>query len=433
MPFDVEMPDGTIIQDVPDGTTKSELTRRLGLMNRTQEVAPQPGTQQDELPVTPISDIPQEPSMTQGQAFGRNLLTQFVNNAVGVPELAAGLLQRLPDVLAFRQPTEPVNFRPLGLPSANELAAGAQTAIDVPGAVLSGEDANISGRFAQNLAGQQATDLRAEQEFPLTSMAGRATADVGTLLTGRLPIRSAAGKTAPQSTVGRALGREPARAAPRVDELPPGLKRFVREKAESKAARGLGRGVGKAAQTGTEGAVLAILGEGKPAETAALAAGGQAVGSLAQTLARNPLRGLVPAIAASVAAIQLFKVSTPGGRDFITDSSDIAFKETRNILALGALAAASGLGRGSPSLNRNLPKISEALLTTRRGTVLSVVKELIKAEEAGDETTVRVLETFAENPGAFDNETQRRLQRSIMSEKPARLSAEIDRIKKSGF
>ena len=40
--MDVRLPDGTIITNVPEGITQSELMRRVGLMGQSPETAPKP-------------------------------------------------------------------------------------------------------------------------------------------------------------------------------------------------------------------------------------------------------------------------------------------------------------------------------------------------------------------------------------------------------
>lgn len=126
--MDVRMPDGTIIKNVPDNITQSELQRRYSAMN-----APRPVPRMaPEAPVSP----------TDGSTFGENYAAgvgkTFVDSARGIGQSIAALGERfLPAVYG---------------PIADNLRAGADEAarLDAPlmrtvGGVLG----NISGQAAQ--------------------------------------------------------------------------------------------------------------------------------------------------------------------------------------------------------------------------------------------------------------------------------------------
>lgn len=82
MPFDVEMPDGTIISDVPDGTTKEQILAKYQAMSGTK---PQPIA----TPAAPPRSIPQELARQVGLT-GRAAYEAFTSPATAVLEAVRG-------------------------------------------------------------------------------------------------------------------------------------------------------------------------------------------------------------------------------------------------------------------------------------------------------------------------------------------------------
>ena len=122
--MDVRMPDGTVIRNVPDNITKSELSRRY---QKSMAAAPPP-----EMPVSP----------TDGATFGDNLSAgvgkTFVDSGRGVGQLVAGLAARvMPSVYA---------------PIADNLQASVDESARLDAPLMStggGITGNIAGQAAQ--------------------------------------------------------------------------------------------------------------------------------------------------------------------------------------------------------------------------------------------------------------------------------------------
>jgi hypothetical protein len=191
------------------------------------------------------------------------------------------------------------------------------------------------------------------------------------------------------------------------------MRKYLDELTHKVIASQLPRGLSRAAETGLEGAVLAVLDEGDPVQTAALAAGSQAAGSLFLTMAK-PLVSSGPRLLSTVAlgtvAIQLFKQATPGGQDRSLESFETATFKVLPTIALGMIAASAGFGRVSGPLKENLPKIADAITGIPRGALVSTLKDLAK-DDTGN--TATVLETFSSDPGAYGPGAMLRLQKAL--------------------
>lgn len=257
MPTTVEIPGvGTV--EFPDSMSRDEIAGAArGLMAEQQQP---------------------EPEIGFGEAFGRAGLERFISNAIGLPNLlATGAANVGAAFLPSEQgpPRDIINLLGRGIRGAtggavDPIAAGERTRAATPALgervlplpeaqdVVAAGEAAIPGRTFPEA--QQRQELAREQR-PGATLAGEVGADVATLLGGRLPFAAA-----------RARLPTPAPRPP----IPPGLKRQIDDIVRSKVVGGLGRGVQRAAETGTEGAVLALLDEGDPVNTALLSAGGQA-------------------------------------------------------------------------------------------------------------------------------------------------------------
>lgn len=123
--MDVRLPDGTIIKNVPEGTTQEDLMERVDAA-RSQEVADK---------------------MTTGERLTAGVGRAFVKGGRAIKEAMDVPAQALENVFG--------TFRPFGMPSAKESAAGTQAAmqeaerIDRP---LMNTTAGKVGDFAGNMA-----------------------------------------------------------------------------------------------------------------------------------------------------------------------------------------------------------------------------------------------------------------------------------------
>jgi hypothetical protein len=346
-----------------------------------------------------------------GEAFSRFAVGKFADNALAIPDLAvtagARLLTGQPmfdreiegvdPKLNQGMPLPKLGERVLPIPRVEDLAAGARA---IPG-ILEGKPPGEAFQAGQQ--DQTAYDESLREAHPFASGAGEISGDIATLLSGRAGGRALKGKPAQGIPTSRAL----------VPYIEPGLRKYLDEITQKVVASKLPRGLSRAAETGLEGAVLAVLDEGDPVQTAALAAGSQAAGSLFLTMAK-PLVSSTPRLLSTIAlgtvAIQWFKQATPGGQDRSLESFETAVFKVLPTVLLGSVAAAAGFGRVSGPLKENLPKIADAITGIPRGALVSVIEDLSK-DETGE--TTKVLETFTADPGAYGPGAMLRLQKAL--------------------
>lgn len=385
--FELEMGGRTFEIEAPD-------------MDAALNAVGQMGTPSDEMPQTGESSF---------DAFSRAAANRFADNLLSVPDaVVTGLAN------AVGSPKEMI--RPLlGGPLPGQETGGETGTLfeDITGTppprvgervlpIPRMEDIHgaidvVTGEAGSMEESRRAREALAEQS-PTATFLGQLFGDAATIFTGRAPF---------QKAIRRAPGRAPAR------NFPPGLRKQIDHLVRSKVSKGVGRGLKRAAEAGLEGASLAVLSEGDPQKVAAFAAGGQMANSMALTLVKHPLKGLAPAALAATAVIQLTKETIPGGKDFILESGEKAFREVRNILALGLIAGLTGGGRlSNTALSKNLPKITDAITSLPRGAVISLINDLTRDDDAR-----KVVETFSRNPNAFGPKATRKLKRAIMNEK----------------
>ena len=130
------------------------------------------------------------------------------------------------------------------------------------------------------------------------------------------------------------------------------------------------RGAGRAAETGAEAAILSVLNDGDPLETAAWAAGGQAVGSAMlgsiKTVGKHPILASAFGMAA---LFQMAKETAPGGRDSFIDSVESGFEKVWWGILAGATATVAGAGRlRGGEIAKNWPRFADAVATIPRAT-----------------------------------------------------------------
>lgn len=254
----------------------------------------------------------------------------------------------------------------------------------------------LGAAFDESLA----LERQRSEASPIATGAGRVAGDVATLLALR-----------PGERMTKALGLSPRAAAPGdVGAL-------------NEAARLLARGLGRTAEAGFEGAVIAAVGDGDPVKTAAYSAGIQAGGSAALTAKNAMLRNPVKTFAALWLGHQMWKAISPGPQQAF-ESSDAAIKELIAAYGLGTAAAMVGAGRGVGE--GAVRQVTDAISTASRGTVASVITQLQEADRSGNNIPSKVLEMMGEDPNRFGSEVRERLERAASSEKPQALVNEIN-------
>ncbi len=301
-----------------------------------------------EKPAVPIAqrvDTPDQPPEAEDRpwtAFGTGLVTQFANNMLAVPSAVGDALHVNPfrDIknLATNTLPEPV-LGTVPRVKVNDLRAASDTVLQAPGMISDG-NFDVRGQFDKNLQARDRAYQEMSEANPVATGAGEIAGDVATLLTGRTAfgLKPIAKATTRRTTGGGLEGA-----------LTNGLKK-------------IGRGGKKVAESGIEGAALATLNEGDPATAAALAAGGQTLGSIALTAGRasTSKMGFFGSAAALFSMIQLWKSMTPGGRDRILESVEQAYSELGHGLMIGAASALMGAGRlQGVNLSRRAPQLMQ--------------------------------------------------------------------------
>jgi hypothetical protein len=225
-----------------------------------------------------------------GGAFKRGAATGFVDNMLGLPDLALNLVrgpQGAPglgdtpnygpgalgraaqalDPMALIGKLMPARAASLGertlpLPRGDQAVAGAL-------ALTSDQPGNLVDRYKAEMA----RGSQMQEEHPIASGAGEVAGDMATLMTGRMPFRaSIANAEKLIQGINTAKG------------LNPGMWRIVNEAVSSHTAKSIYQGLFRAGETGLEGASLALLKQGDPVTVGAFSAGGQLAGSTALTL-----------------------------------------------------------------------------------------------------------------------------------------------------
>jgi hypothetical protein len=373
-------------------------------------------------------------------AFKRGAASGFADNFLGLPDLAvqagdralksASPLYRVADPVdiarkvmgkltggAVQLPTE-IGQRTPGFPTGDQAVAAAS-------ALTSDQPGGLVDRFKTEMArGQQM-----QEEHPIASGAGEVAGDVGTLMTGRLPLRaSIANAEKLIQGINTAKG------------LNPGMWRIVNEAVSSHTAKSIYQGLFRAGETGLEGASLAVLKQGDPMTVGAFSAGGQLAGSTALSLGSHAwghgLGGfgtrVLGAAAAGAAVARLAYEYTPLGEGNIFDTLqafDGSFKHIAMALGLGVGAGMLGAGRmRSARLYQDIPKIIDGVTAAPRGAVMSIATDITKRLQAGQQDAARALTHLVNDPNAF-NETQlKQLGNAVLN---GRFGATVDKLLKT--
>lgn len=410
--MDVRMPDGTIVKNVPEGTTKQQLLQKLGQVPAPEAAAPQPQQQ----PMPALDD----PGFLQ--AVGRQALVHILGNAANTPMVAAetmagsgGIMGLTPD--PRRSPLmkgvgslveTATGFNPMsGLGPAptmpdvriagEDVLAAGQTAAQLPGAVATGQPLNIVDRFGAAQTEQQATSANFAEQAPVGTAVGGAAGDIATILTGRLPVR-ALGK-----------GAELAQIAPKVAQVAP----TVLGKALQGFARTMGKSAGRALETGAEGAFLASLQNADIAQVAAGGAAAQMVGDVGLATFRkfSQPKTLLTALALGTVGSLGLQQLTPGGLNRVLPTFEARTKEA--VIAFLLSGSATALVGGRVPKNFAGPAFAELVDVTRRGSLLSMLTSLSRDPAR----TAPVVQKFTEDPDYFGPKAKRLLTRAINSEK----------------
>lgn len=361
--------------------------------------------------------------------FFNRAASQFANNVLALPQgigtmLAAGSagLQSISPQTEFGDAFEtekgrfPASmFRAIPAPTVQEMGAGIRS---LP-ALFPGGD-SIGERYDESLAGINAERNLAEGANPISAFAGDVAGDVVSIVAGRTPFAGRINK-AETAVAGKTPDLLFGTAARAVDS---NTQFFLNRTVLSSPMRSLARGAGRTAEAGFEAAMLDVLHGDDPLETAALAAGTQAGGSLLLNFSKSMVSGgagqaglkLGMAALAVGSTLQLMKSATPGGENSIIDSVQTGYSKVTWSLILGAMAGMAGAGRlrGGEWAER-FPMMTDALSTVPRAAVISMMEDW---RDAGDETRGQmevVITQLTKDPAYFGTAATTQLQKALES------------------
>lgn len=332
------------------------------------------------------------------------VISEGLGNAVAAGATALGAGDgTFADRFSEQQEKFPASaLRAFPKPTSNEAGAFIRS---IPG--LFGSQP-IGERFDQELAGFEETDAAIREAQPVGSAVGDVAGDVATLLALRAPlskpIRAFEGKLKlPDFSFG----------AKGLPKLEPKVSNLLTDVAKSGPVRALARGAGRTFEAGVEGAVLAMIKDGDPLETAAYTASGQAVASGLLSINKGLLSGglfkaggkISLAALSTAGIIQLAKDVTPGGEDTFLRSLETGYEKIALAMLFGGIAAAAGGGRlrGEGSFATNMPKLADAFATVPRAATISIVQSYLKATAEERQLIEAELNKIVENPESLAN------------------------------
>jgi hypothetical protein len=306
----------------------------------------------------------------------------------------------------------PALFRSIPRASTEKIDAAVQS---IPSLMPGGESPGVA--YERNLFENMGEASAMRQAHPTASAAGDIGGDVASLFIGR---RGTGVDKMLQRVESRLSGRTSAVVA---ETLAEDLGKVVKSPAWQKMARGSVRTL----EAGVEAAALDVLKDpnATPLETAAIAAGGQLVGSGTLQAASGLLSGNLPTVGlkisvAAVAAmglIQAFKSAAPGGRDRILDSAESGFDKVMLMLGLGIGSAALGAtryGRGNTNFADQTRTMLDGISTVHRGSTLSILSDWTEGGAEKRATIEGVLVAMAKDPTySGKSEAERELVQKI--------------------
>jgi len=435
----VEIP-GTGEVEFPDSMSQAEIAAQVQRLNGANTPSPSPQTTPTEQSPSTVAG---QPRITAEQALGQEATFRFLNNVIGVGDLAITSLAN------FESPFRgnPVGERPATLfeditgqvppeigdsilPSAEDITAGLGATAEGIQNLLRGQPADVGRNFQLAQSEAVAQQRQRQQEQPVSTSVGQAGADVAALLTGRAPVSPKIAR----DSIANAI-RAARRLAPRTSrqQFSTGVGKAAEQSILGKGVKGLKDITSRSAETGIEAGTLALINDGDPLETAGFAAGGQAAGSVALSLITTKPGFL--SLAASAAGLAAF-IETGGnlvGRDGSpVEALGSAFDKISVGIGLGlgaGLLGAGRIGRGSASgltseITRRIPRVMDAITAIPRGAVLSAITESRK-----DDRIQPVLDSLSVNPGIFSESERKTLERAMKSEKIS-MTETLDRLSK---
>lgn len=403
--------------------------------------------------VQPVkAEAPARPARSASSVFGSSMIESVLNGAMALPSAAGDLLAGATSVteslaapfvgeeMAFkRRFQEQQNMLPASLiraiprPTVQGYVATMQS---LPALMPGGK--SFGDAYAINRDQLDVEEAQDRAAHPVASIAGDISGDMAALAMGKAPF-------------GRAIGQAEKRLLPKVADISfgaaskvvvqPGIRRTLERALNAETPRRLARGAGRSAEAGLEAAVLEVMNDkdADPIEAASLAAGGQAMGSLALEGGSGLLSGgllksggKIALTAAAMGAIwQVVKSASPGGRDRVLESIESGFNKVAYSVMLGGVATMAGAPRyRDTKLAEEIPALVEGLAAVPRGLTLSLITRYAKADPAEQARFEGVLGNLARDP-EYKGQTpeEQIIVRSIKGASPTKVSGVIDRSK----
>jgi len=273
----------------------------------------------------------------------------------------------------------------------------------------------LADAFGQRM---QARTQMAEQR-PGATAVGQFAGDAATLAMGRAPFVRPGGGGMFDQQIGSMLTRYATAArGPQASAL----RRTSANIVNSDTFRNIARGAGRAGEAGLEGAAMSLLQNGDPLETAAFAAGGQAVSSLGGELFEDAVnflpgktfKGKLLSAAASAAAtggiLQLLKSAMPGGEDNVIESLESGFNKAMLAIALGGALDLVGRRPSGGGILREFPAIADAMQTLPRTGIIKLAQAAASDPE---------IERAAQNAPLLSQSDAKLYMDALESEEPA--------------
>ena len=442
---EITLADGTIVKNVPEGTTAEQVQRKIDLFRSMDQ---------------PFSGAsPKRPTVSGMQTFGRELTKSATDNLLGIPDMALNIGARVVNdavrpITSFadkaaaavtgQRPTsgfgpDLINTPPIGqdfvMPNSNEVFGIAQQIGERAAKFATGSDIPVA-TLNEARANQARITERGRQTNPFAAAFGDVLGDAAMLTSLKSSIPAIKWNPITKSLEGgsrsiagaRGLQQNSAANFQAMEQSTQQLRAFANAPdaqramnalfSNSKGTRALINQVGRAAEAGFEGSVIAMLNEGDPMELAAYSAGGQVVGSMGLSLISGiagsgglTSQGLrILGSAGGMAAFyQLAKTAIAGGDNSFLDSFEASFPKVLLSMALGSLGGMVGAGRVSSRFPVTaFPAIADGITTMQRGATMSVLNEMLK-----DPVVENVVLKLSKDPEFFGAEAGRRINRAM--------------------
>ena len=333
------------------------------------------------------------------KVLGNEAGTRFTDNAIGLGQLMLDAGSK-PNWLHRQLGLTP----PSGtLPSSDQIVGTLKAIPQIPDIIGNGE--GLLGEFQQRSAREAYLEKASRDKQPTAQAIGRTGGDIASLLTGRSGFVKKAAKAVPRAAA----------------NFTPGTARAAQRWFAGPKMQRLARGAGHTGTVGFEEALLAASQDGSPGTAAAIAAAGQAGGSLALSIGKLPLsvKGLAATAIGLTALIQMGKEATPGGQNRILESSESAFQKMVYTAAVAGVAGLGGSGRLSArhgyKIGQDMPLVADAITGIPRGTAMSIVAQVTNENRSGSNRIERTLTELAGNPGVFTDKERSTLTKGINS------------------